>query len=331
MTSSSNQHRARALAIAASGGLSLALALSGLSSTACIGQLDSPTLVKTPRILSVFADRPESRPGQDIEIGALAYVPSDPSGVTTTYQWRLCTSLPRVLEAAQIPADLPLPDTCETLPSTGPRATIPGDRTQRLADLLSSLPSTGDFDASFLLRILETAGIPFQIEVDVLDVSGTVVVTAVKTLAITTREAPLPPPTSNPPVVLFTIGDGVDTTEDLDVVMPDDAFDPECIATAGPVTVPVDTELTITPVPGIDWTEEFPIFDFSGTVRIGRENEYYSFYATGGAIADETTRPPDRETTWRTPEEAGTVRLWLIVRDGHLGARGCWLDAIVTP
>jgi hypothetical protein len=95
--------------------------------------------------------------------------------------------------------------------------------------------------------------------------------------------------------------------------------------------VPRDTELVVTPVPGIDWTEEFPIFDYTGAIRIGRENEYYSFYATGGAIGEETTRPPNRETSWRTPEEAGNVRLWLIVRDGHLGARGCWLDLSVNP
>jgi hypothetical protein len=25
----------------------------------------------------------------------------------------------------------------------------------------------------------------------------------------------------------------------------------------------------------------------------------------------------------------GAVRLWVVVRDGHLGARGCWLDVNV--
>lgn len=296
----------------------------------CLGNLDPPTLVKTPRILVIVGDAPESRPGEDISLGVLAHVPSDPDGASTTYRWRLCASLPRVLEAAQIPANLPLPDTCETLPSAGPTATIPGERTQALADLLASLPSGGSFDASFLTGILASAGIPFQVEVDVLDASGTVVVTGIKTLAITTRVAPLPPPTTNPPVVLFTIGDDDDTTEDFDVVMPDDPFDFACLATNGPVVVPAQAERRITPVPGIDWTEQFPILDYSGEITIGRENEYYSFYATGGGIAEETTRPPERATTWTTPEEPGSVRLWLIVRDGHLGARGCFLDVDVT-
>lgn len=331
MTTSKTSRRRRALAIAGSCALTLSLAAGGASSTACIGALDPPTLVKTPRILAIMASLPESRPGEDIEIGALAYVPSDPSGASTTYRWRLCMSLPRVLDAAQIPADLPLPDTCETLPSTGPTATIPGERTQALADLLSSLPSGGDFDASFLTNILASAGIPFQVEVDVLDAAGTVLVTGIKTLAITTREEPLPPPTTNPPPVLFTIADGDDTTEDIDVVMPDSIFGPACIVTGTALDVPAESVRTITPIPGTDWTEEFPIYDFSGTIRIGRENEYYSFYATGGSLVDETTRPPDRATEWTTPETPGSVRLWLIVRDGHLGARGCFVDLNVVP
>jgi hypothetical protein len=315
-----------ALARAAALALPLSLPMSG-----CLGALDPPTLVKTPRILAIMADHPESAPGTDLRLGAIAYVPTDPEGTNTTYRWRLCASLPRVLDAAQIPADLPIPDTCETLESTGPTALVPGDRTAALARLITSLPSGGSFDASFLTLILESAGIPFQVEVDVLDASGTVLVSGVKTLAITTREAPLPPATTNPPVVLFSVGDGsAGPLEDADVAMPDDLLDFRCVPTRGPVSVPADTELTVQPIPGIDWTEEFPIWDYTGNIRIGRENEYYSFYATGGALGAETTRPPSRETTWTTPDEAGTLRLWVIVRDGHLGARGCWLDVSVT-
>lgn len=296
--------------------------LGGLGSLACTGGLDSPTLVKTPRILAILADPPESAPGTDIRLGVIAHVPSDPEGLTTTYAWRLCASLPRVLDAADIPADLPLPDTCETLPSTGPTATIPGSETAALAMLLRSLPAGGSFDASFLTRILDTAGIPFQVEVDVLDASGAVLITGVKTVAITTRTEP--PPTTTPPVVLFSVGE-------QDVAMPDDLFDFRCMPTAGPLVARAAEEVEITPIPGIDWTEDFLVYDYSGVVRTGHENEYYSFYATGGAIETETTRPPDRETRWTPPEEPGTVRLWLIVRDGHLGTRGCHVDVTVAP
>lgn len=294
--------------------------LGGLGSLACTGNLDPPTLVKTPRILAIIADPPESAPGTDITVGVIAHVPDDPEGLTTTYAWRLCASLPRVLDAADIPADLPLPDTCETLPSTGPSATIPGSETAMLAMLLRSLPTGGAFDASFLTRILDTAGIPFQVEVDVLDASGEVLISGLKTVAITTRTAP--PPTTNPPVVLFSLGE-------QDVAMPDDLFDHRCVPTSGPLLATVEQEIEITPIPGIDWTEEFPIFDYSGVLRTGRENEYYSFYVTGGSLSAETTRPPDREVRWTPPEEPGTVRLWLIVRDGHLGARGCHVDVDV--
>ena len=312
------------------GGLVAGVSVIGALVSGCLGNLDQPTLVKTPRILAIMVDHPESVPGTDLQLGVIAYDPADPDGASTTYRWRLCDSLPRVLDAAQIPADLPIPDTCETLPETGPTAMIPGDRTAALARLITSLPSGGSFDATFLTRILSSAGIPFQVEVDVLGADGTVLVTGIKTLAITTREAPLPPPTTNPPAVLFSFGDGTDTSMDVDVAMPDDLFDHRCVPTSGPVSLPADTELVVTPQPGIDWTEEFPIFDYSGDIRIGRENEYYSFYSTGGKMGTETTNPPDRETHWTTPEDAGTVRFWLIVRDGHLGARGCWLDVDIT-
>ncbi len=300
--------------------MSLVLAL---AATGCGGGLDQPTLVKTPRILAMLTDPPESLPGTDIRVGVIAHVPTDPDGLTTTYRWRLCASLPRILSAADIPADLPLPDTCETLPSTGPTATVPGDRTAALAMLLRSIPPSERFDTSFLTAILDTAGIPFEIEVDVLDADGEVLVTGVKIAAITTRT--MPPPTTTPPVVVYSFGE-------QDVVMSDDLFDFRCAGTAGRVQAIAGEELTVTPIPGIDWTEEFPIYDYSGRIRTGRENEYYSFYATAGSISEETTRPPERAIQWTAPAEPGPVRFWMIVRDGHLGARGCWLDLdVVSP
>lgn len=286
----------------------------------CLGALDPPTLVKTPRILAILTDPPESAPGTDIHVGVIAYVPTDPDGTSTTYRWRVCDSIDRILDAAQIPADLPeLP--CTTLPETGPTATVPGTRTAALAMLLRSIPPSDRFDTSFLTTILDTAGIPFEVEVDVLDAAGNVLVTGRKIAAITTRTEP--PPTTTPPVVLFSFGE-------QDVAMPEDLFDHRCVATTGGLRAAPEAVVPVTPIPGIDWTEEFPIWDYTGSVRIGRENEYYSFYATGGSISEETTRPPDRAIEWTAPEEPGTYRLWMIVRDGHLGARGCWVDVEVA-
>lgn len=297
-----------------------ALVALSLGASGCLGALDPPTLVKTPRILLILADPPESAPGTDIRLGVIAHVPDDPEGSTTTYRWRVCDSIPRILDAAQIPANLPLPDTCATLAETGPTATIPGMRTTSLAALLSSIPPSDRFDASFLTTILDTAGIPFEVEVDVLDASGNVLVTGRKIVAITTRTDP--PPTTTPPVVLFSFGE-------QDVAMPADLFDHRCITTSGPLRAAPGAVVPVTPIPGIDWTEEFPIWDYSGMVRIGRENEYYSFYATGGSISEETTRPPNRAIEWTAPEEPGTYRFWMIVRDGHLGGRGCHVDVEV--
>ncbi len=334
MTSSSNPRPPRRAERArlVGGGLIAAAAPLLASSLACSMNLDSPTLVKTPRVLAIVADRPESRPGEDVRVGVIGYRPDDPSGAGTRYRFRLCASLPRVLEASDIPvpSDLPLRDTCEPLEGEGSSRTIPGDRTTALATLIQSLPRAGAFDASFLTRILETAGIPFQVEVDLLGPDDAVLLTAVKTLAITTREAPLPGPTTPPPPVPFVVGDGEGPLDDVRVAMPDDLFSFRC-EPERPVVLPAGTELEIAPMPDAEFVEDFPIFGYDGSIRIGHENEYYSYYATGGAMREETTRAPERETLWTTPEEPGTVRLWVIVRDGHLGARGCSLDVTIDP
>lgn len=311
-------HKVRALV--ACGGVALSAV------TGCIGSLDQPTLVKTPRILNIIADTPEAVPGEDIRVGVIAYAPEDPTGATLTYRWRMCDALPRVLRAASIPigtSTQPSASECITLTEqTGPVVTLPGARTTRLADTIRGLAAS-DPRAGFLGDVLNTAGIPFEVEVDVLNASGEVLVTGKKIVAIGTRT--MPRLTTNPPPVPFSI-------DDQDVAMPPGLFDHACIPMGPPIRITADREVEIAPIAGVDWIEEFPIYDFTGQVRIGTENEYYSFYATGGSISEETTRPPDREIQFRAPSTPGSVRLWMIVRDGHLGGRGCYIDIdVVAP
>ena len=292
----------------------------------CIGSLDQPTLVKTPRILNIIASTPEAVPGDDIQVGVIAYAPEDPTGASLTYRWRMCDSLPRVLRAASIPigtSTAPSDSECIVLTDqTGPTATLPGARTTRLAQMIQGL-AAADPRASFLGDVLNTAGIPFEVEVDVLSASGEVLVTGKKIVAIGTRTSPRL--TTNPPPVPFSI-------DDQDIAMPPGLFDHACIPIRGPVRITAGTEVEVAPIAGVDWVEEFPIYDFNGQVRIGRENEYYSFYATGGSISEETSRPPNREIQFRAPTELGPLRFWMIVRDGHLGGRGCFIDVeVVAP
>ncbi len=290
----------------------------------CIESLDQPTLVKTPRILNIIARTPESVPGEDIEVGVIAYAPEDPTGASLTYRWRMCDSLPRVLRAAQIPLGTPTtPSDSECIvltDQTGPTATLPGARTMRLAAMIEGIAAV-DPRAGFLGDMLNTAGIPFEVEVDVLSASGEVLVTGKKIIAIGTRTTP--PLTTNPPPVPFSI-------DDQDVAMPPDLFDHACIPMGGPVRIQAGTEVEVAPIAGAEWTETFPIYDFSGRVRLGIENEYYSFYATDGSISEETSRPPNREIQFRAPNAPGSLRFWMIVRDGHLGGRGCFIDVEVT-
>ncbi|MCX7807403.1 MAG: hypothetical protein N2515_02235 [Deltaproteobacteria bacterium] len=295
-----------------------------------VGGLDSPTIVKTPRILAIIAEPPESFPGSEIRVGVLAHSPDDPEGENLRYRWRLCVSLRRVLSITGIPGDGAGADRCEELPATGPVAVIPGEATRELVRTIENLPQTGRLDPRFLLAVLATAGLPFEVEVDVLDAGGKILVRGTKIVAITTRMPPLPPPTTNPPPIVYKLGDGVEGPEvDVDVVMPPDPFDFRWWLPNGPVRFPQDTQVTIQPISGADWTESYPIWDYSGQVQLGKENEYYSFYVTHGGLSKETTRPPEREVLWRTPKEARTVRLWLVVRDGHLGSRACRVDVQV--
>ena len=303
------------------------LALSTLLSpidSGCAAGLDQPTLVKTPRILNIIASTPESMPGDDIEVGVIAYAPEDPTGASLTYRWRMCDSLPRVLRAAQIPLGTaigPGDSECIVLTDqTGPTATLPGARTMRLAATIEAI-AAADPRAGFLGDVLGSAGIPFEVEVDVLSASGDVLVTGKKIIAIGTRTTP--PLTTNPPPVPFSIGD-------QDVAMPADLFDHACIPMGGPIRIQAGAEVEVEPIAGTEWTETFPIYDFSGQIRIGSENEYYSFYATDGSISEETSRPPNREIEFRAPNSPGSLRFWVIVRDGHLGGRGCFIDVEVT-
>jgi len=304
-------------------GLLASTFLVSLMNSGCVGGLDQPTLVKTPRILNIIARTPESMPGEDIEVGVIAYAPEDPTGASLTYRWRMCDSLPRVLRAAQIPLDTTMLGSSECFvlsDQTGPTATLPGARTMRLADTIRAI-AAADPRAGFLGAVLDTAGIPFEVEVDVLSASGDVLVTGKKIIAIGTRT--MPPLTTNPPAVPFSI-------DDQDIAMAPDLFNHACIPLGGPIRIQAGAEVEVAPIAGAEWTESFPIYDFSGRIRLGTENEYYSFYATDGSISEETSRPPNRAIQFRAPNAPGSLRFWMIVRDGHLGGRGCFIDIEVT-
>jgi hypothetical protein len=292
--------------------------------TACIGDLDPPSIVVTPRILAIVAEPPESAPGTDISVDAMISIPDDVER-PLSLAWRACLSPQEVLQASGF-RNIEIPGAPDCDPQTlaeGEPYVVRGERTQALVDLVRTLGSLGGFDTSLIEGVLATTGFAFFIDVDVIDANGDIVVSGYKRVAMTTRVAP----TTNPPQPEFRVGDlVVETTGRF-----------TCTAEGGQVPViEPNVEIELAPLlpEGLDeepWLESFPIFDFTGGLQTAEENAYYTWYATAGSLSEHTTRPPDREVTWTTPDEAGPHTLWLVIRDGHLGQSACRLDVVIGP
>lgn len=287
----------------------LGVALVASSAAGCIGGLDAPTLVITPRILAITADHPESAPGTDVTLRAMAY---DPEGRALTYAWEACIGVSDILAASQITSGT-AEDTCVPLPGSTFEVVVPGLVTQGIVDNLDMIGEVGGFDVAIIRAILATAGLSFEVHVDVLAPDGEVLVSGYKRIAITTRA-----PTTNPPPMEYRVADTLVRSANEPLGHP---F--ECLL-ARPIRVPAGERIILAPQGDeSSWLETFPVFDYTGSVRSGMENAYYSFYATGGSLSSETTRLPDRDVFYRAPAELGTERIFLVVRDGHLGARAC--------
>jgi hypothetical protein len=278
----------------------------------CNLNLDAPTLVKTPRILAIVADPPEAAPGEDVAISVMAF---DPMGRELSYAFEVCFDAASILDADNFDPERAM---CFPLEDDGFRTMLSGERTALLSQILDSLTpaQTGGFSVQAIRTIVSTAGFPLRVQVDVLAPDGTVLVSGHKLVGITTREAR----THNPPPPFLFVNDvpyvggfGGGAAFDCLTLFPE----------------PVLAGSFVSLQPGDDaeaWIETFPIYDFTGDVRIGEEGGYYSWYATGGTMPVETTTYPREGVDWLAPEEPGTYRLWYVVRDGHLGTSGCTFE-----
>lgn len=295
------------------------LALAG-----CTEGLDPQSIVVTPRVLAIVAEPPESAPGVDVEVDAMISIPADVAR-PLTLRWQACLDPEEVLRASGF-RGIEIPGRPDCDPQTlapGEPYVVRGERTQALIETLRSFAMIGGFDPGLIEAVLGTAGLAYFVEVDVLDASGDLVASAYKRVAMTTRE----PPTTNPPPPTFRVGETAIVQSDTERFA--------CVAVDGatPRIAPgAEVELAPTLPEGVEmepWIETFPVFDYTGGLTTASENAYYTWFATAGAIGEHTTRPPDRETTWRAPAETGPQTLWLVVRDGHLGQSACRLDVLV--
>lgn len=74
---------------------------------------------------------------------------------------------------------------------------------------------------------------------------------------------------------------------------------------------------------GETWLERYTVLSLAGEFLETTEQGYFSWFTTGGALQQERTRFPAAEEIFTAPEEPGDYALWLVVRDGHYGARAC--------
>ncbi len=304
-------------------GLSVVLALVG-----CTGSLDPSEIVKTPRVLAVVAEPPESAPGTDIAVDAMISVPAE-APRPLALRWRACLDAASVLRDTGLPVEVPgRPECQEATLAEGVSFVVEGARTRALFDALASFAPLLGARAALLDLVLSTVGVAFEVELEVLDATGRVRVSAYKRVALTGRASP----TTNPPPPRFRLDDALE-------IVPDGRF--TCRAADGRTPrLRAGAEVPLEPLlpdgSGFGdgdsamarepWLETFPVFDYTGGLTQGEEGAYYAWFATGGRLGEAITARPERGTRWTTPEEPGPASLWLVVRDGHLGTSACRLD-----
>lgn len=268
-----------------------------------------PSLVDSVRVLAIVAEQPEARPGVDVTVRAEI---ANPHGQAFVARWHACAAEERNVSEAILqyggrvpnggcPQDAPLR---VELDSDGPEVTLPGRVTADALSLARELDPRVD-------GLVATVGLPFVVQLTLEDPeTGEPLVLAYKRVALTTRDTP----STNPPPPTFSFGGEAVVADGED---------------CGIRTVAADTEVELLPTANEAWFETHPRFELDGTIGEARETAYYSWFATAGEIETPITVAPDRLNRWRAPAAPGEVQLWLVVRDGHLGASFCRLRARV--
>ena len=274
----------------------------------CANDFDPPSLVKGPRLLALVVDPPEAAPGQDIVFRALV---ASPDGAPLTLALRVDLST-RALAAG---AGQSLGDQAEPIELAwdGEAAVLEGAETARAIDaLLEALGDAPPGTPEHVVRfVYEAVGLPLTVELELRDERGAIVLEGFKRFFLSPRAAR----TTNPPGPRFAIdGRWVSASSDPFTCEPDGEA-PEVRAGAA---------VTLGPDPDdAGWLETYPAIDLEGEVIESSESAFYSWYSTAGSFSFAVTRAPDREVEWTAPEEPGDYPLWLVVRDGHLGASAC--------
>jgi hypothetical protein len=305
--------RARARSVA------LALALAHVAATAtCVPTLGpGDSLVTSTRILAVRADPAEAAPGASVTFTSLVAGPDGTvAGASPT--WSFCTA-PKPLTEDNVVASacLTSPDALVAA-GTGPTvtATTPGDGCKVFGPDTGSAglrprdpDATGGYYQPLRVELDGTGGAIAlaRIHCDLAnaDVASVSAFTSAYVLNQNPQLSPLTATLGGAPAVLTAIPAGARVT--LEASWPDAS------------------------------AEVFAYFDpASQTVTSQRESMQVAWYATGGTLDTESTgrASDDLATTsddgWTAPGSAGTVHLWIVLRDSRGGVDFAGYDAVVV-
>lgn len=310
----------------------------------CIdANFDSPTIIKSPRLIAIRAEPPEIAFGEDVAFEALALdadgseLPGQPG---VELRWTVCLSLAEVVSAAGLGFNSGLEDTCdeggpdlvrldtEGLPPNAAR--LPGTALFALLTMLPMGMTMPPMDpggqtldpmvTETLTQIIAIVGVPLRVRLEVWR-DGEMIQSGFKRFAITQREDP----TTNPPPPRFSVGDvwlSARDGADPHRCEPEEGARP--VVTAG-------EDVTLLPSEDEDtWIESYPVYGLDGSMLINDESAYYSWFSTAGTFDDAITQIPNSDVVWTAPDEPGVYPIWLVMRDGHLGLSWCASEVEVT-
>lgn len=335
----------------------LAVALFG---SGCVDvNFDDKSIVNSPRILAIIVEPPEPLPGEALLTAALVVdrdgTPLIPSA-DVDFAWTICIDAGAILEAINQPRppDLPpcvplvlseLAPPADRGPVQAGYACLPGSLNGSTFDQLLT-----DFSGALGLEpgvvqsveaLLDTVGLPLEVSLTVTR-RGQTLIEGFKRFALTRRADR----TTNPCPPQFAVDRTQVSARDPNercprIVAPRPT---ECGASAvnlfprflcqangDPPAVPAAQRIVLSPDPDEPWLETYPVFNLTSDIQNAQESAFYSWFSTGGGFEDEVTQSPFRNETWIAPRTPGPLPLWLVVRDGHLGASACRVDVNVTP
>ena len=258
---------------------------------ACTDALPEVSRVDKLRLLSVRLDPPEAAPGEMALVAPLAV---DPMQRPIAYAWTACD--PR----------LPLEDPADCKDALGIAILANGDGRAMFSpdELLATFrrrpgPAAPDREAAAALAGGGRVVLPLVVVVR----AGNDTAVAVKRLVWSPGDGPR----NHNPQLLYVVASRQPLDPQISRRVP-----------AG-LTVPVGVVQQ-----GIDF--EFYDPDGPGPLASRAERHHAHWFATGGSfLHDETVSgqtedgPRSEENEWTAPEQAGTVRLWVVVTDGRGG------------